>query len=139
MRSSPVTGERISDFYWRLSRMGAQRLLCEPTDVIRAIEHSPQLRSAHYEVKDIRKSFLQSRAYRLVKETLLGLVFAPELPVAQRRKIWADVAAALNDDRFEIRVRLPGNTTSGFLNDWQWKRELIVSFARIKKAGNGPQ
>ena len=42
------------DFYWRLSRMGAQRLLCEPTDVIRAIEHSPQLRSAHYEVKDIR-------------------------------------------------------------------------------------
>ena len=119
--------------------MGARRLLCEPTDVIRAIEHSPLLRSAHYEVKDIRKSFLQSRAYRLVKETLLGLVFAPELPVAQRRKIWADVAAALNDDRFEIRVRLPGNTTSGFLNDWQWKRELIVSFARIKKAGNGPQ
>ncbi len=57
------------DFYWRLSRMGAQRLLCEPTDVIRAIEHGPQLRSVHYEVKDIRRSFLQARAYRLVKET----------------------------------------------------------------------
>jgi hypothetical protein len=59
--------------------------------------------------------------------------------LAQRRKIWADVAAALNDGRFEIRVRLPGNTTSGFLNDWQWKRELLVSFARIKKAGSKPQ
>ncbi|MGL4590972.1 MAG: glycosyltransferase family 2 protein [Aestuariivirga sp.] len=127
------------DFYWRLSRMGVQRLLCEPTDVIRAIEHGQQLRSAHYEVKDIRKSFLQARAYRLVKETLLGLVFAPELPLAPRRKIWADVAAALNEDRFEIRVRLPGNSTSGFLNDWQWTRELLVSFARIKKAGGNPQ
>jgi hypothetical protein len=97
--------------------MGAQRMLCEPTDAIHAIEHSPQLKSAHYAVKDIRKSFLQARAYRLVKETMLGLVFAPELPLAQRRKIWVNVVAALNSDRFEIRVRLPGNTTSGFLND----------------------
>lgn len=118
------------DFYWRLSRMGAQRFLCEPTDVIRALEHSPQLRSTHYEVKDIKRSFLQARAYRLVKEVILGLTFVGELPLAQRKKIWSDVAIALNHDCFEIKVQLPGNTTSGFLNDWTWRREILVRFDR---------
>jgi hypothetical protein len=52
------------------------------------------------------------------------------LPIEDRRKIWTDVAAAIAEDKFEIKVRLPSNTTSGFLQDWNWRRELLVSFAR---------
>ena len=122
------------DFYWRLRRIGVMRLMCEPTEAIRSIEHGPQLRTAFYQTKDVHKSFLQARAYRLVKEVMLGLVFVGELPVEERRKIWADVAAAIADDKFEIKVKLPGISTSGFLNDWEWQRELLVSFRRLKPA-----
>jgi glycosyltransferase involved in cell wall biosynthesis len=127
------------DFYWRLSRMGLTRYVCDPTEAITSIEHGPQLRGVHYPTSDIRKSFLQARAYRLVKETVLGLTFTGELPLAQRRKLWGEVAAALADDRFEIRVRLPGNSTSGFLNEWTWKRDVVVSFGKKEgESSSGP-
>lgn len=119
------------DFYWRLQRMGATLSVLRPNNAISWIKHGHMLRTAHYRVKDVKKSFLQARAYRLVKETVLGLRFEGELPLEDRQRIWADVEAAIAEDRFEIKVQLPGNRTSGFLSEWNWKRELLVSFERI--------
>ena len=118
------------DFYWRLQRMGTTLRVLSPENTIGWIKHGPKLRTAFYEVKDVKRSFLQARAYRLVKETVLGLRLEGELPLEERRKIWNDVAEAIAEDRFEIKVRLPGNSTSGFLKEWNWKRELVVSFER---------
>ena len=119
------------DFYWRLQRMGVTLSVLQPNNAISWIKHGHNLRTAHYRVKDVKKSFLQARAYRLVKETVLGLRFEGELPLEERQRIWADVEAAIAEDRFEIKVQLPGNRTSGFLSEWNWKRELLVSFERI--------
>jgi glycosyltransferase involved in cell wall biosynthesis len=119
------------DFYWRLRRMGVTLQVLQPANAVRWIQHDHALRTAYYETKDVKQSFLQARAYRLVKEVLLGLSLEGELPLAERRKLWADIAAAIAADRFEIKVRLPGNSTSGFLKEWNWQRELLVSFAKV--------
>ena len=119
------------DFYWRLQRMGTTLRVLRPDNAISWIKHGHKLRTAFYETKDVKHSFLQARAYRLVKETVLGLHFEGDLPIEDRRKIWADVAAAIAEDKFEIKVRLPSNTTSGFLKEWNWRRELLVSFEKV--------
>lgn len=118
------------DFYWRLQRMGVKLLLLQPSNAVRWIQHGHGLRTAFYETKDVKRSFLHARAYRLVKEVILGLSYDGELPIEWRRRMWVDVGAAIAEDRFEIKVKLPGNRTSGFLKDWNWQRELVVSFAR---------
>lgn len=121
------------DFYWRLQRMGVTLLVLRPEKAISWIKHGDALRTSFYENKDVKHSFLQARAYRLVKEAVLGLRFEGELPIEERQRIWADVSAAIADDTFEIKVLLPGNRTSGFLRDWNWRRELLVSFERIRQ------
>lgn len=120
------------DFYWRLQRMGVVLRILKPAKAVRWIQHGHDMRTTFYEVKDVKRSFLHARAYRLVKEVLLGLSLRGELPIEERRRIWADVAAALADDKFEITVKLPGIRTSGFLKEWNWQRELVVSFERAK-------
>jgi predicted glycosyltransferase involved in capsule biosynthesis len=124
------------DFYWRLQRMGLTLRLLKADKTVSSIEHDHSERTTFYAVKNVKRSFLQARAYRLVKEVLLGLSLHGELPFERREEIWADVAAAIAEDKFEIRVKLPGNSTSGFLKEWKWQRELLVSFEKLAGKAN---
>ncbi len=122
-------GGEDGDLYWRLRRLGLNRTYLNK-EAASAIPHDTALRVKNYPGKDAGRSFLHSRAYRLVKEAMLGAVFVGELPLEVRRKVWNQVGQAVSDGDFSIRLKLPGKNKSNSLAAWEWEQELTVSFRR---------
>lgn len=122
------------DLYWRLRRwgIGAERMSTE--DLLRPIAHDNAVRMANYSEKNLRKSFLQVRAYRLCKEAVRGVMFVTDLAQPQREQLWQTVRQALATDKDRISILIPHPAIkSGFLSEWEFKRVVNVSLQR--KAG----
>jgi len=121
------------DFYFRLQLAGYTSISIDAEGFASSQPHGNELRTAHYRIKNIKLSFLVSRAYRLCKELTLQIQRRPELPRARREALWKlarqTIAAAQREgfrNGIEIRIPVPGLTTSGFLHEWEWSRELVV-------------
>ena len=118
------------DLYWRLRRTGIPAERCS-IELLRAIAHDNATRMANYVENDLRKSFLQVRAYRLCKEAILGVVFSTELARSQREQLWQTVKDAIATGKDRINIVIPHPLIkSGFLNDWEFKRVVNVCLER---------
>jgi glycosyltransferase involved in cell wall biosynthesis len=124
-------GGEEQEFYWRLRRMGlkARYLLAE--GLCQPIRHDKQSRIAYQVEKNMRKAFLQVRGYRLCKEALLGVMFTPELEVAQRKELWQTVERAIESGGDDIALTVPHPPiASGFLSDWDMSRVVQIRMRR---------
>jgi hypothetical protein len=119
------------DLYWRLRRSGIAAERFPAQDLLRPIAHDNTARMANYIEKDLRKSFLQVRAYRLCKEAILGVVFITELARPHREQLWQTVQEALSSGKDRINILIPHpEIKSGFLSEWEFRRVVNVSLQR---------
>jgi glycosyltransferase involved in cell wall biosynthesis len=124
-------GGEEQEFYWRLRRMGLKARYLPAEGLCEPIRHDNQSRIAYQTEKNMRKAFLQVRGYRLCKEALLGVVFTPELAVAQRKELWHTVQRAIESGGDDIRITVPHPAIKpGFLSDWDMSRVVQVRMRR---------
>jgi len=86
------------DFYLRLQRLGVKQEAI-PKIFFKSLEHSDQVRTENYAIKDKKLSATIVRTYVALKHAALKLNdHLPELPLADRKMLYNKVVEQLNDD-----------------------------------------
>jgi hypothetical protein len=130
-------GGEEQELYWRLRRLGLKVQYLPAEGLCKPILHDNSARIAFQAEKDMRKAFLQVRAYRLCKEAVLGVMFTTELGRAQREELWQAVQKAIASGGDSISIVVPHpDIKSGYLSDWNFSREVNVRLQRRRGGQN---
>jgi hypothetical protein len=124
-------GGEEQEFYWRLRKIGLKSKYLPAQGLCDPIRHDNASRITYQPEKNMHKAFLQVRGYRLCKEALLGVVFAPELSVVHRKELWHTVQRAIELGGDDITITVPHPPIKpGFLSDWELSRVVQVRMRR---------
>lgn len=124
-------GGEEQEFYWRLRRIGLKPKFVPAQGLCEPICHDNTSRTTYQAEKNMQKAFLQVRGYRLCKEAVLGVTFAPELPVVHRKELWHTVQQAIELSEDDIAITVPHpDIKPGFLKDWELSRVVQVRMRR---------
>jgi GT2 family glycosyltransferase len=124
-------GGEEQELYWRLRRQGLGMQQAPAEGLCRPIPHDNESRIVFHREKNMSRAFLQVRAYRLCKESVLGVMFTPELSRPQRQALWHAVEKAIQSDDRDVRIEVPHpDINPGFLSDWEMSRVVHVRLSR---------